>query len=53
MFKGMNRKVKINDNVLVALTLMTAKSLPRQKDTVVVFDTSFFARIVTMFILKY
>jgi len=35
MFKGMNRKVKINYNALVALTLMTVKSLPQQKDTVV------------------
>jgi hypothetical protein len=26
---------KINDNALVALTLMTAKSLPEQKDTVI------------------
>jgi len=35
MFKEMNRKVKINDNTLVALTLVTAKSLPQQKVTVV------------------
>ncbi len=28
-------EAKINDNVLVALTLMTAKSLPQQKDTVI------------------
>ena len=26
-------EAKINDNALVALTLMTAKSLPQQKDT--------------------
>jgi hypothetical protein len=30
-----NGEPKINDNALVALTLMTAKSLPEQKDTVV------------------
>jgi len=30
-----NGEAKINDNALVALTLMTAKSLPQQKDTVV------------------
>ncbi len=30
-----NGEAKINDNALVALTLMTAKSLPEQKDTVV------------------
>ena len=30
-----NGEAKINDNALVALTLMTAKSLPDQKDTVV------------------
>ena len=28
-------EAKINDNALVALTLMTAKSLPQQKDTVI------------------
>jgi len=31
----LNGEAKINDNALVALTLMTAKSLPQQKDTVV------------------
>ena len=30
-----NGEAKINDNALVALTLMTAKSLPEQKETVV------------------
>jgi len=30
-----NGEAKINDNALVALALMTAKSLPQQKDTVV------------------
>ena len=30
-----NGEAKINDNALVALTLMTAKSLPQQKDTVI------------------
>jgi len=30
-----NGEPKINDNALVALTLMTAKSLPEQKDTVI------------------
>ena len=30
-----NGEAKINDNALVALTLMTAKSLPEQKDTVI------------------
>jgi len=30
-----NAEAKINDNALVALTLMTAKSLPEQKDTVI------------------
>lgn len=30
-----NGELKINDNALVALALMTAKSLPEQKDTVV------------------
>jgi len=28
-------EAKINDNALVALTLMTAKSLPEQKESVV------------------
>ena len=28
-------EAKINDNALVALTHMTAKSLPQQKDTVI------------------
>lgn len=28
-------EIKINDNALVALALMTAKSLPEQKDTVI------------------
>jgi len=31
----LNGEAKINDNALVALTLMTAKSLPQQKDTVI------------------
>jgi len=31
----MNCNVKISDNALVAITLMTEKSLPQQKDTVV------------------
>ena len=35
MFKEMNHKVKINDNALVALMLMTEKSLPQQKGTLV------------------
>jgi prophage maintenance system killer protein/prophage antirepressor-like protein len=30
-----NKEAKINDNALVALALMTAKSLPKQKDTVI------------------
>jgi len=30
-----NAEAKINDNALVELTLMTAKLLPQQKDTVV------------------
>jgi len=30
-----NQEAKINDNALVALALMTAKSLPKQKDTVI------------------
>ena len=30
-----NTEAKINDNALVALTLMTAKSLPQQKDTLI------------------
>ncbi len=30
-----NGELKINDNALVALALMTAKSLPQQKDTVI------------------
>ncbi len=35
MLYRINGEAKINDNALVALTLMTAKSLPQQKDTVV------------------
>jgi prophage maintenance system killer protein len=35
MLHRANGEAKINDNALVALTLMTAKSLPQQKDTVV------------------
>ena len=35
MLYRVNGEAKINDNALVALTLMTAKSLPQQKDTVV------------------
>ena len=35
MLCRVNGEAKINDNALVALTLMTAKSLPEQKDTVV------------------
>jgi len=35
MFNRTNGVAKINDNALVALALMTAKSLPKQKETVV------------------
>ena len=35
MLYHVNCEVKINDNALVALTLMMAKSLPQQKDTVI------------------
>ena len=35
MLYRVNGEAKINDNALVALTLMTAKSLPQQKDTVI------------------
>ena len=35
MLYGENGEAKINDNALVALALMTAKSLPQQKETVV------------------
>lgn len=30
-----NAELKINDNALVALSLMTAKSDPNQKDTII------------------
>ncbi len=35
MLYRINGEANINDNALVALTLMTAKSLPQQKDTVI------------------
>jgi prophage maintenance system killer protein len=35
MLHRANSEAKINDNALVALALMTAKSLPQQKDTVI------------------
>ncbi len=35
MLYRVNGEAKINDNALVALALMTAKSLPQQKDTVI------------------
>jgi len=41
-----NGEAKINDNALVALTLMTAKSLPEQKDTVVALIVNMLMEVV-------
>ena len=38
-------EAKINDNALVALTLMMAKSLPQQKDMVVGFGFGVFGGV--------